>query len=348
MNLNQDDLKRAADQKIITEKQAKALWDFFNQPALQPSSSFSQFDSGAVLHYLGAFVVLLSMGWLATIWQSQLGAFSVFWIGLLYGALFLWLGLRLWKHSLYRKGGGLLLTLSVCMVPLMLYGLEKGWGFWPLPLEENKAQEAHLQHMQLIHFYQATLGIATIIASACTLFFIRFPFLTAPLWLAIWLLSIDAFLLFFPRGSLAGQEFQMLSLGVGIVILILSFVIDRRTGRIEEDFAFWGYFFGLLISWIALTSLLPGTSEWIKAGYCFINIALLFVAVLLDRKIFLFFGALGIFGYLCYLAYDIFENSWLFPLALSLLGLGTLYLGILYQRHQVYLKQTLQRCLWKK
>lgn len=44
-------------------------------------------------------------------------------------------------------------------------------------------------------------------------------------------------------------------------------------------------------------------------------------------------GALGSFIYFSHLAYDIFENSILFPFVLSILGLIVIYLGVMYQKN---------------
>jgi hypothetical protein len=75
--------------------------------------------------------------------------------------------------------------------------------------------------------------------------------------------------------------------------------------------AFWG---GL--------SLMESDSELRKLLYCLINLGLMFVAVFLERRAFLVFGAMGVFGYLGHLSYSIFKNSMLFPLALTLIGFG--------------------------
>jgi hypothetical protein len=57
------------------------------------------------------------------------------------------------------------------------------------------------------------------------------------------------------------------------------------------------------------------------------------LSLLLKRRLFMIFGSLGIFGYISYLAFRVFENSLLFPLALSALGIAIIYLGVVYQRH---------------
>ena len=86
--------------------------------------------------------------------------------------------------------------------------------------------------------------------------------------------------------------------------------------------AFWG---GL--------SMMDGDSELSKFVYCVINLALISLSVLLRQRSFIVFGALGVLGYLGYLSYRVFENSLLFPVALTFLGILIIYLGVLYQRN---------------
>jgi len=82
-------------------------------------------------------------------------------------------------------------------------------------------------------------------------------------------------------------------------------------------------------------------SELGKFFYCLINIVLMLLSVLLDRRVFIVFGALGVFGYLGHLAHSVFENSLLFPFALSFLGIVVIYLGTKYQRNRERLERTI-------
>jgi hypothetical protein len=58
------------------------------------------------------------------------------------------------------------------------------------------------------------------------------------------------------------------------------------------------------------------------------------LSVLLQRRVFIVFGAVGVFGYVGYLAYRVFKDSLLFPFALTLVGLFVIFLGITYQRNR--------------
>ena len=54
-------------------------------------------------------------------------------------------------------------------------------------------------------------------------------------------------------------------------------------------------------------------------------------------------GALGVAFYLGDLSYRVFRDSMMFPFALTLLGLGVVWLGVWWQRHEVRLHQRLAR-----
>lgn len=90
--------------------------------------------------------------------------------------------------------------------------------------------------------------------------------------------------------------------------------------------------FGLLAFWCGL-SFMNSDSEWTKALYCLINLGLMAVSLLLERRAFIVFGAMGVFGYFGHLAYHVFENSLMFPFALTILGVTIIFLGIQFQKN---------------
>jgi hypothetical protein len=58
------------------------------------------------------------------------------------------------------------------------------------------------------------------------------------------------------------------------------------------------------------------------------------LSIWLGRRVFMVFGGLGVFGYLGYLSYHVFEDSLLFPFALSFLGILLIVCAILYQKYE--------------
>jgi len=143
-------------------------------------------------------------------------------------------------------------------------------------------------------------------------------------------MSMDLTPLIYGRSDFTWNQRLWVSLWFGLAFLVVSFLVDRRT---RDDYAFWGYLFGTLAFWGGL-SLMDSQSEVSKLLYCLINVVLMLISVLLDRRVFIVFGALGVFGYLGHLAYTVFKDSLLFPFALSALGLAIIWLGIYYQRYR--------------
>src|SRR6266705_1142379 len=93
------------------------------------------------------------------------------------------------------------------------------------------------------------------------------------------------------------------------------------------------YLFGVLTFWGGL-SLMKSGSELGKLGYCGINVAMILLGAVIGRRVFAVFGGLGVAGYLGYLSYEVFKDSMIFPLALSLVGLAIIGLGMLWQRRE--------------
>ena len=143
-------------------------------------------------------------------------------------------------------------------------------------------------------------------------------------------MSMDITPLLFGKGEFLYHERLWVSLVFGLIVLIVSFLVDRRT---KEDFAFWGYLFGLMSFWGGM-SLMESGNEWGKVAYCLINIALMAISLLIDRPVFIVFGSVGFFGYLGYLSHRVFADSMIFPFVLSLLGIAIIYLGVKYQRNR--------------
>jgi Ca2+/Na+ antiporter len=75
-------------------------------------------------------------------------------------------------------------------------------------------------------------------------------------------------------------------------------------------------------------------SELGKLVYCFINLAMVLIGAVIGRRVFAVFGGLGIAGYLGHLSYRVFRDSLVFPFALSALGIGIIFLGVLWQRRE--------------
>jgi hypothetical protein len=323
VNLSKEDLTRAASEGVITPEQAERLWQKLKDR--DASSARSGLDVAMVAYYLGALIVMSAMGWLMTRGWEQFGGLGIFLLATLYAVLFALAGRTLWYKEKLRTPGGLLFTLAVWMTPLAIYGLERVTGVWP----QGAPVDFRSYHIWIKGSW-ILMETGTIVAGLIALKFIRFPFLTFPIAFSLWYMSMDLAPLLVGKSEFTLHEQLWASLCFGLVILLVTYLIDRRT---REDYAFWGYLFGLMAFWGGL-SMMESSSEWKKFLYCLINLGLILLAVFLQRPVFVVFGACGVFGYLAYLSYDVFKDSFLFPIILSLLGLVVIFLGVQYQKHR--------------
>jgi len=326
MKISREDLKWAVSKGVFTDSQAEALWQ-----ALEGRSDVrAKFDLAHVAFYFGALIVISAMGWFMTLAWEQFGGGGICVISAMYALCFVLTGRSLWQQRHLKVPGGLLVTLAVWMTPLAIYGLERLSGIWPQG-DPGTYRDFHIW----VKGSWFLMEVGTIIASLVALKFVRFPFLTFPIAFALWYMSMDLTPLLFGKMEFSWDERLWVSLWFGLAMLAAAYWIDQRT---EEDYAYWGYLFGLLAFWGGL-SLMESGSQWKKFLYCLINVALMFLSVLLQRRVFIVSGALGVFGYLGYLSYDVFKDSLMFPFALSFLGILIISLGVGYQRKREKIEQ---------
>jgi len=185
------------------------------------------------------------------------------------------------------------------------------------------------------------MEVATIVTGLVALGFCRFPFLTAPIAFVLWYMSMDLTPIVAGTQAFAWEQRLQVSMWFGLAMLVAAYAVDRRT---REDFAFWGYLFGLMAFWGGL-SLHNSDSELAKAGYCLINVALMGAGVFLRRRAFLVFGGIGTFGYLAHLASVVFADSILFSVTLAALGVVIIAAGVQVKRQGPRLEAAIEAVL---
>ena len=320
MKIYEDNFFAIASELKIPKEQAAALWNRLGK--INKDSEANPFAK--YLFYLGAMIVISAMTWFMNLAWEVFGGGGIFLIALAYALIFTGLGAFVWRKKHLRIPSGLLITLAVCMVPLAIYGLETYYSLWPA---EGAAKYAD--------FYNAINGkwifmeIGTILAGIITLYFFPFPFITAPIFFAIWFLSMDI------APFLLGREITMehrywISLIFGLALIATGIAIDRKKKR---DYAFWSYFFGALSFCGGLGCLVWGKGELALFFYLVINLMMMCLSIILRRAVLMILGGLGVFAYLAHLTYNVFKDSIAFPFVLSLIGLGIIFLGILYQKN---------------
>jgi len=325
IKISEDQLARAVADSGLPREQAHNLWTRL----LTLTESEPHFEAAHVGYYFGALLVIGAMGWFMTSGWDSFQGWQLFAITALYAGAFVAVAWRLWPKPMFRIPAGLLATMAVCMVPLAVYGLERQFHLWP-----SGDPGSYTRFHPYIDASWVIMEVATVIAAIVALRFFPFPFLTAPAAYALWYMSMDLTALIFQK-HWTYQELCRISIAFGLVMLMVSYWLDRRT---ELDYSFWGYLFGLL-TFTGGLSLLDSGSQLAKFGYCLIHLAMIVVALVLRRKVFLIFGGLGVFGYLCNEAYGYFRNSVAFPFVLTLIGIALIVVAMQFKKHETELQQ---------
>ena len=175
----------------------------------------------------------------------------------------------------------------------------------------------------------------------------RLPFMVMPIAVTLWYMSMDVASALFQQQGFDWKLGRDVSLLFGLATCAMAAWVDIRTRQArdadwQQDFAFWLYLWGALMFWGGL-SLRDSSSELGRFGYALLNVGLVFLGAAIGRRVFTVLGALGVAGYLGYLSHRVFQDSLLFPFALTLLGLGLVALGIWWQRHEAQVNARLSR-----
>ncbi|MGI9433218.1 MAG: hypothetical protein ACR2Q4_00035 [Geminicoccaceae bacterium] len=342
IEIDRKTLQRAVEHGVITADQGDGLWHFIERdrttaapsPTTPTLTTTPSFDVAHLLWYTGALIIIGAMGLFSTLAFSTWGGGALVVTGIIYAALFVGLGHGLWQRGLLVPGG-LCLTVAVSMAPLIVFGVQEAAGWWT-----HGDPGAYRDFYRWIKGSWLMMELATIAAGIAALTRYRFPFLAAPVAVALWFMSMDLVPWIFGEDWNSWDQRRVVSLWFGLGMLGIAWWVDVRA---RGDFAFWLHLFGLLAFWGGLSSM-NSDSEVAKAIYCLINIILLAMAIFLQRRAYAVFGALGVAYYLGHLA-ELFENSLVYPFALSLIGLLILGAGLVYYRKQPAIEEALRRYL---
>ncbi len=331
MKILNSDLDTAVEKGIINSEQASKLWQHFD--SLRRDQA--QFHGLHVLYYFGGVLILASMSWFLTSAWSDGRAIML--ISGIFAAMYLIVGHSLWKKENLKIPGGLLVTAAVGLTPVFIYGFQHAMGLWP-ESEPGAYQNYHI-FVKASWFY---MEVGTVIAALIALRFFQFTFITFPLALSLWYLSMDLTPLIFGNSDYNWDERKIVSCVFGFIVLGFSYYADKIFKK--TDYAFWTYLYGMLAFWGGLSSM-QSDSEFNKLIYCLLNILFIITSVYLRRKVFLVFGTVGVLAYVSHLAWQVFKDSYILPIALALAGISVVYLGVQYQKNQKRFEAAIEKSL---
>lgn len=332
MHINRQMMEKAVQAGVISDKQAEQLLLFFkNLPEQRPG-----FNTTNVLYYFGGLLSIGAMSLFMNLGWELFGGWGIFFLSLCYAVIGLVLTQKFAVRG-YAIPAGICATFVIFLTPLAIYGLQKGLGVWP---DDTVFQ----QYNYYIKWHWVFMELGTLACGLILAWIYRYPFMIMPIGLTLWYMSMDL------TAMITGDAYNfqlgaMVSMYFGLGTLLIAFWVDLRS-RQSMDYAYWLYLFGMLAFWGGLSSQYSD-SELSKFAYLCINLLLVFLGVLLARKVFVLFGAIGTCMYVGHLAYQVFQNSVLFPFVLTVLGFAIIYLGILWQRYEQRLTTSMRSMLPK-
>jgi len=247
LSLTSSDIYRAADEGVLLRADAERLvqWGFerrFNQaagaePPAEPVERRKGFNLVTIAYYFGAMLMITACAWFLGDKWDDLGSPGILGTVLVY--MMVAVGLGAWlRNRGYLVGGALLITVAVCLVPLLTYTIEDILGVWPA-----SHPGGYENYYPWINGSWIVMELATIAAAAIALRFVRFGFLTAPIAFSFWFLSMDLAALIFRDANLSWESREWISVIVGLCTLWVGFGLDKllyKPGEPRsEDFAFW-------------------------------------------------------------------------------------------------------------
>lgn len=332
MKITRRHLEEAVRRQILSTDQAAALADFLeSRPDTGPT-----FDFTHLLYYFGGLVAISAMTLFMNLGWQAFGGWGIFFISLAYAGIGLFIS-GWFKRRGHALPAGICATFVVALTPLAIYGLQMAMGWWP---DDTTYREYH----RLIRWHWMFLEFGTLIVGIVMAWRLKYPFLMMPVAVTLWYMSMDvASMLTYGE---ADWEFRAyVSVCFGLMTTLVAFWTDIRA-RHSGDYAFWLYLFGLAAFWGGLTSL-DSDSELAYFGYFCVNLVLIACGAVLVRRVFVVFGGIGCAVYLGHLANEVFEDSWLFPVVVTAIGLGIVYLGLIWQRNERKITTRLRAALPK-
>ena len=189
------------------------------------------------------------------------------------------------------------------------------------------------------------MEIATILVGCAFLKYRKFPLLTLPICFSAWYLSMDMAPILL--GQITEPTWEMrkyISLIFSIVLILNAIRLDKL--KTTQDFSHWLYIFGVTMLWSAITIILSPfkhNNEFMCFFAAMINIGFMLTGIILKRKVFIVWGAIGFWAYLGRLAFKVFANTPLFPIILILFGLGIIFSGIYCSKNFEIIEQKIRK-----
>jgi hypothetical protein len=279
----------------------------------------------SIAYYFGAFMILLAYTiFMGLKWES-LGLNGQMMVSF-FTIIVLWVIGYYLQHIGFQTAGGLLIFAGTGIVPLLVYSVQLAVGLW------DDSGYVYKDFYRTVAKTWLILEIVSLFVAIIVIWRVRFPLITLLIAFWTWYLSMDITRLISKNHNAWewGDNIQIVSTLIGLGMLTLGVFLQRNTKR---DYSFWFYLFGHLIILGHLSSLTLYKEGALGLVYIGTYLTFVVVSVWLQRRVFLVFGAAGCYGYLSYLAFQVFNGALGFVFALGSIGLLIVLTAVGYQKY---------------
>ncbi len=325
------DLEQWAEKELITPEQLTKIRSYVEASG----STDKQSQAGpeqrkglnfvSIAYYFGAFMILLAYTVFMGLQWESLGLNGQIMASFLTIAALWAIG-----YFLHRKGfqsaGGLLIFAGTGIVPLLVYSVQRAVGLW------DNSGYVYRDFYQVVAKTWLILEVVSLSVAIIVIWRSRFPLITLLIAFWTWYLSMDITRLISKSNSFWewGETIQIVSTLIGLGMLALGVLLQRNSKR---DYSLWFYLFGHIIILGHLSSLTIYKQGGLGLIYIGTYLAFVVASVWLQRRVFLVFGAIGCYGYVSYLAFQVFDGALGFVLALGSIGLLMVLTAVGYQKY---------------
>ena len=322
----------AIERGIIDGVQADRLRDLARELQRSVASDSSApagearrgFNGVTIAYTVGALLVVFALAWFLIDRWNDLGTAGILVTSMGYAAVF-----AVTAVALRRRGFGLasalVATLAVCMTPVWTFGILRLAGEWPPPVARHA--------LAMYEPYMATrwmiLELATLGVALAAIRRVRHSVLGLPIGAAFVALLVHL-------GRALGDPRHAWYIGpyylaaAACLVLAIAYLVDRNQPK-DEDYAFWLYVGGEVLLLYAHLFLWRFLGAW-RHALPLTAAAFLIAALYLRRRVLLVGAGVAAFGYLTYLAFDVFRRVVALPVALAGLGLVVIVATVWAQR----------------
>ena len=314
---------------VIADDVAIALRRFARDRAVVSATSAVRepargFNAITVAYGLGALLVLFASAWFLVDRWTILGAPGVMAVALGYAAVLVAAAVWMHRHQ-FPQASGVAVVLAIAVTPIVVWAILTMAGRWPEP----RSGDALLRSDQWMAAQWLVIDFSTLLVALLVVRRHRVAVLMYPLAIGLGWVLFHLILFVRDEGGMEGFE-RWAMLAAGFIVLAVADGLERwqcaecaaggSAGSQVDDFAGPFWLTGIIIASASYVNIWSRTEGW-KHLMPVVWLVLIAASLYLRRRLLLLGGVLGIFGYLAYLAGEVFRDYVSFPILLAGFGI---------------------------